>query len=91
MTAFCSKTYCCYVEGTDTVKLSSKGLKKDKIEELINKYSKILFNEEPVASIYRGLSFVDSKKFSTYELKKVGLSYIYPKRKVCEDDVHTTP
>ena len=46
MIALCSKTYCCYDEETDTVKLSSKGLNKSNIEEPLNKYRKVLFNEE---------------------------------------------
>ena len=91
MIALCSKTYCCYDEETDTVKLSSKGLNKSNIEEPLNKYRKVLFNEERVYSTNRGFRVVDNKKVCTYELKKVGLSYFYPKRKVCEDGIHTTP
>ena len=91
MIALCSKTYCCYDEETDTVKLSSKGLNKKNIEEPLNKYRKVLFDEERVYSTNRGFRVVDNKKVCTYELKKVGLSYFYPKCKVCEDGIHTTP
>ena len=74
-----------------TVKLSTKGLNKSNIEEPLNKYRKVLFNEERVYSTNRGFRVVHNKKVCTYELKKVGLSYFYPKRKVCEDGIHTTP
>ena len=91
MIALCSKTYCCYDEQSDTVKLSSKGLNKNNIEEPLAKYRKVLFDEEPVYSTNRGFRVVNNKKVCTYELKKVGLSSFYPKRKVCEDGIHTTP
>ena len=91
MIALCSKTYCCYDEETDTVKLSSKELNRNNIEEPLNKYRKVLFNEERVYSINRGFRVVDNKKVCTYELKKLGLSYFYPNCKVCEDGIHTTP
>ena len=39
----------------------------------------------------RGFRDIDYKTVCTYELKKVGLSYFYPKRKVCEHGIHTTP
>ena len=70
MIALCSKTYCCYDEETDTVKLSSKGLNKSNIEEPLNKYRKVLFNEERVYSTNRGFRVVGNKKVCTYELKK---------------------
>ena len=89
--ALCSKTYCCYDEQSDTAKLSSKGLNKNNIEEPLAKYRKVLFDEEQVYSTNRGFRVVDNKKVCTYELKKRGLSYFYPKRKVCEDGIHTTP
>ena len=74
MIALCSKTYCCYEE-TDTAKLSSKGLNKSNIEEPLNNYRKVLFNEERVYSTNRGFRVVENKKVCTYERKKVGLSY----------------
>ena len=91
MIALCSKTYCCYDEQSDTVKLSSKWLNKNNIVEPLAKYRKILFDVEQVYSTNRGFCVVDNKKICTYELKKLGPSYFYPKRKVCEDGIHTTP
>ena len=91
MIALCSKTYCCYDEQSDTVKLSSKEINKNNIEEPLAKYRKVFFDEERVYSTNRGFRVVDNKKVCTYELKKVGLSYFYPKRKVCEGGIHTTP
>ena len=78
MIALCSKIYCCYDEQSDTVKLFSKGLNKNNIEESLAKFRKVLFDEEQVYSTNRGLRVVDNMKVFTYELKKVGLWYFYP-------------
>ena len=69
MIALCSKTYRCYDEQSDTVKLSSKGLNKNNIKEPLAKYRKVLFDEERVYSTNRGFGVVDNKKVCTYELK----------------------
>ena len=66
MIALCSKTYCCYDEETDTVKLSSKGLNKNNIEEPLNNYRKVLFNEERVFLTNRGFRVVDNKNECLY-------------------------
>ena len=70
MIALCSKINCCYSEQTNTVKLSSKGLNKNNIEEPLAKYRKVFFDEERVYSTNRGFRLVDNKKVCTHELKK---------------------
>ena len=49
---------------------------------------KVLFDEEWVYLTNRGFRFVNNKKVCTCELKKVGFSHFYSKRKVCVDRIH---
>ena len=92
MVALCSKTYCCFDEPTRITKLSCKGLNKDSLnDEPINKYRAVLEEKERVITCNRGFRVVGNSKVCTYELKKNGLSYFYPKRIVLSDGIHTKP
>ena len=91
MFALCSKTYCFYDEQTDVVKLSCKGLNKNNIEEPLNKYRKVLFDEERVYATSRVRVVDIIKKVCTFELKMWDFYVIYLKRKVCEDSIHAIP
>ena len=66
MIALCSKTYCCYDEQSDTVKLSSKGLNKNNIEEPLAKYRKVLFDEDFGKSTIRKYAHMNSKKWDCH-------------------------
>lgn len=90
MIALCSKTYCCYNSVTDKVKFSSKGINKNHLEEPLKKFRRVIKEQVNVSSTNRGFRTVDNM-VKTYEQTKKGLAYFYPKRKVSEDGIHTTP
>ena len=54
------------------------------------KYRKILAEAVNVSSTNRGFRTIQHS-VATYEQKKKGLSYFYPKRTVEEDGIHTNP
>lgn len=93
MVALCSKSYCCFDENTNSMKISCEGINKNLFEEKgsIEKFCSVLFNQEKVTSINRGFRVVNNSCVQTYELEKRGLSYLYPKRKVLNDGIHTVP
>ena len=93
MVALCSKTYCCFDAQSETVKISCKGVNKSalKNDNPMMKMRSVLQKQEEITSINRGFRVVEQKEICTYELKKRGLSYFYPKRKVQEDGIHTEP
>ena len=90
MIALCSKTYMCYNKETDVVKFSSKGLNKNFVEEPLAKYRKVMEDKTSLESTNRGFRTVNNA-VRTYELRKKGLSYFYPKRVVHSDGIHTSP
>ena len=90
MIALCSKTYCGVNLDTNAVKFSSKGLNKDNIEEPLAKYRKVLETEVNEMSTNRGFRCVNNSMV-TYSLRKKGLAYFYPKRRVLDDGISTLP
>ena len=93
MIALCSKTYCCYDEQSETVKISCKGINKStlKNDNPMMKMRSVLQAKAEIISTNRGFRVVDQREICTYELKKRGLSYFYPKQKVLDDGIHTEP
>ena len=90
MIALCSKTYMCYDKETDVVKFSSKGLNKAFLDEPQQKYRRVMDEQTSLTSINRGFRTVKNA-VRTYELRKKGISYFYPKRIVHNDGIHTSP
>ena len=93
MVALCSKTYCCLDETSGKVKISSKGINKNTLlnDTPMEKYLNVLLHQTEIETVNRGFRFIGKSKVCTYELKKNGLSYFYPKRKVKDDGIHTEP
>ena len=95
MLCLCSKTYCCFDQRTNKHKYSSKGLNKGTLEEcgdgrLMSKSRKVLEEAVNVTSTNRGFRTFQHS-VATYEQTKKGRSYIYPKKTVEEDGIHTKP
>ena len=91
----CRKTYCCYDVTSNKLKLSSKGLNKRVLEQShwngpLEKYRRVLNEEVNVTSNNRGFP-TNNHSVATYEQVKKGLSYVYPKRLVETDGIHTQP
>ena len=82
-----SKTYFCWDE-EDQIKLSSKGLNK-KINDLKRQcFEDVLNSKKTKLGLNKGFAVKNGGVY-TYEQTKHGLSYLYAKKKVCEDGVST--
>ena len=84
----CSKTY--IVRNEDFVKFSSKGLSKKRITNVFDKFQQVLNSRESIASCNKGIVAKDCSVF-TYSQMRNGFTYLYVKRKVCNDGVSTEP
>ena len=94
MVSLCSKTYICFGGNADVtnkeIKVSSKGLNKN-----LNKFTKdvfldVLTTKRPGSGINRGFK-ATGKGIVSYEQERSALSYLYIKRKVHGDGLHTSP
>ena len=84
-----SKTYFCqgFTDGDN--KLSCKGVKKTLNDLTLEVYKSVLDSTESIRTTNKGIKMYQDKMY-TYEQVKDGLSYLYVKRKVLEDKIHTT-
>ena len=89
MVALCSMTYSFGFSGI--IKISSKGINKNTLlnNTPMEKYLNVLLHQIEIQTVNRGFRFIGKSKMCTCELKKSGLSYFYPKRKVKDDGIHT--
>ena len=76
------------------MKFSSKGLNKRILEESgdgpMEKYRKVFDEAINLTSTNRGFRTINHM-VATYEQRKKGLSFFYPKRQVHDDGIHTKP
>ena len=95
MLCLCSKTYCCDDKQINKHNFSSKGLNKRTIEKCgdggpMSKYRKFLEEAVNVTSTNRIFRTIQHS-VATYEQAKKRLSYLYLKKLVEEDAIHTKP
>lgn len=90
MTCLSSKSYCLYDSATSTVKFSAKGVNKAGVEMPMDLFNKVLFTGDTEMVNNRGFRSKDNKMFS-YDLKKVGFSTFYCKRRLSPDGISTSP
>ena len=94
MLCLCNKRYCCYDITSNKLKFSSRGLNKQVLEENgdgpLEKYRRVLKDKVNATSNNRGFRTNDHS-VATFEQIKKGLSYIYLKRIVEPDEIHTQP
>ena len=89
--ALCSKTYICFGSSDGTGdKLATKGVNKN-----LNSYAKthflnVLDTGVPAEAENRGFR-TNNNFIETYKQNKIGLSYVYVKRKVLEGGIRTAP
>lgn len=84
-----AKTYFCYnTDNPDKDKYSSKGVNKS-IKLTREHYLSVLNTKEPIITTNKGFIF-KNRDMLTYNMEKVGLSYLYCKRKVLGDGISTT-
>ena len=94
MLCLCSKTYCCNDVTSKKSKFSSKSLNKRVLEQSgegpLEKYRRVLNEKVNVTSNNRGFR-TNIHSVATYEQIRKGLTYLYPKRIVETDGIHTKP
>jgi hypothetical protein len=83
----CSKTYYCF--GVED-KFSCKGINKRLNDINKSTYMDVLLTKRSGSGTNRGFRSVDNT-VCTYLQQRAGISYFYPKRKVLEHEVYTTP
>jgi hypothetical protein len=85
-----SKTYYCWTEDGNDDKYRSKGLSRRQNKLTKDQFVSVLQNKEVIGGENRGFTKRENKIF-TYSQQRNGLTYLYAKRRVQEDDVSTTP
>ena len=85
--SLCSKTYYCF---GDKPKCTTKGLNKRQNSLDKEAFLEVLNTQKTGGGFNTGFRFHENK-MRTYTQRRDALSYFYPKRKVLEDGVSTTP
>ena len=85
----CSKTYIVSQSEKD-YKMSTKGVNKNKILNPQYTFESVLSNATSQNVTNMGIKLKCNTLF-TYEQEKCGFSYLYCKRRVLDDGIHTTP
>ena len=87
----CSKTFWCYDNKSDKIKISSKGINERVLEDsgdgFMSKYRRVLDESFNLSSGFRTINHM----VATYEQTKKRLSYFYPKGQVQNYGIHTKP
>jgi G:T-mismatch repair DNA endonuclease (very short patch repair protein) len=92
MVALCSKTYYCTNKDLSD-KFSCKGLQKrtNASKLTFDTYRKVLTTQQASGGVNRGIKATPGGQVYTYEQARASLSYLYVKRRVLDDGVHTEP
>ena len=88
MILLCSKSYVCKED--NQVKFSSKGLQKDKLSNVFDKFQSVLTSHVSEGATNIGFQSHNNTMY-TYQQFRNGLSYYYIKRQVLEDGLSTKP
>ena len=88
MIGLCSKTY--MIRNGDDVKFSSKGISKQKVKDPEHIFKTVIETQVPATGVNKGFRARDNHMFS-YTQERCGFSYLYMKRKVLDDGIHTVP
>ena len=89
ITGLCSKTYCLKLcDGGE--KSAVKGVNKSKLQHTYERMNQVLQSAETQEETNMGFR-MDSRKMKTYEENKKAFNYLYLKRQVLPDGIHTKP
>jgi hypothetical protein len=88
--ALASKTHIFFKSQSKEKKLTCKGVQKDLNDLVHNNFCRVLNDQKGCEVINKGFRVHDGQMYS-YTTRKQGLGYLYIKRKVSADGVHTTP
>ena len=89
MVGLCSTTYAAQATNGQ-VKFSCKGVNKKRVGDPLEQMTKVLETRTPASCINVGFRAKDNQVF-TYEEGRQGFSYLYCKRRLCDDGIHTVP
>ena len=84
-----SKSYAASSEKSGKVKYSLKGVTKNYVDPTSN-FTEVLETKSPVVSQNRGIVLYKNNLYS-YQQSKQAFTYLYCKRKVCENGIDTKP
>jgi hypothetical protein len=90
MVCLCAKTYIAYDETTDHFKVSTKGLQK-RNDKRVDDFTRVLDERVSGSGENFGFRLHPDGRMWTYAQKRLGLSYLYVKRQVLADGIHTVP
>ena len=89
ITGLCSKTYCLKLcDGGE--KSAVKGVNKSKLQHTYERMNQVLQSGKTQEETNMGFR-MDSRKMKTYEENKKAFNYLYLKRQVLPDGIHTKP
>ena len=89
ITGLCSKTYC--LKFCDSGEKSAvKGVNKSKLQHTYERMNQVLQSSETQEETNMGFR-MDSRKMKMYEENKKAFNYLYLKRQVLPDGIHTKP
>ena len=89
ITGLCSKTYCLKLRDGGE-KSAVKGVNKSKLKHTYERMNQVLQSGETQEETNMGFR-MDSCKMKTYEENKKAFNYLYLKRQVLPDGIHTKP
>ncbi|MES9906421.1 MAG: hypothetical protein ABW168_27535 [Sedimenticola sp.] len=89
MISLCSKSYVAKSDITGEVKYSSKGINRQFVDPS-DYFRRVMQDETPSTAVNRGITSYDNRMM-TYKQSKRDFTYVYCKRRVCSDGVHTEP
>ena len=88
MISLCFKSYVCKED--NQVQFSSKGLQKDKLSNVFEKFQSVLTSHVSEDATNIGFQAHNNTMY-TYQQFRNGLSYYYIKRQVLDDGLSTKP
>ena len=89
LTSLCSKTYL-LTTNDDDFKMSSKGINKKRVQNPKDIFENVLKTQRDQSAKNIGFRAKDNTVF-TYEQTRKGFPYLYVKREVLDDGIHTKP
>lgn len=88
MISLCSKTY--LIKKGEVCKFSSKGVNKQYVKNPLNIFRSVLQDKQSRGSVNAGFR-LQNNSICTYSQEKLAFPYLYCKRQICADGVHTIP
>jgi predicted NAD-dependent protein-ADP-ribosyltransferase YbiA (DUF1768 family) len=89
MICLSSKTYFLKIN-KENYKLSAKGVNKSLLGNCLDKFESVLASQKTESAVNRGFH-LHKREMYTYKMRKNAFGFLYMKRQVHEDGIHTSP